>query len=161
MGDDFYVGSEDGVAVGVVVVEVGVDYGADGLRRQEFDVFDERAGGGGRRAVVDEQDVVIVDDDYIVAAEAAGGVVDSFGFFFELIDFALGDRVFDVVFEARELFGEHGVHGGGPHRHACGLIANYRVRDCQFGSGFGGGELDGHAAGYGLGLQRAEAADEH
>jgi len=32
VGDDFDVGAEDGVAVGVVVMEVGVDDCADGLR---------------------------------------------------------------------------------------------------------------------------------
>ena len=92
VGDDLDLRPENGVAVGVVKVEVSVDHPADGFVGDQLQVLQEGSRSSGSCPGVHEEDVAIPDKDGVIAASrhrACGSrVVDAVRDLLEAINLA-------------------------------------------------------------------------
>jgi hypothetical protein len=90
VSDDFHIRSEDGVAIGVIVMKMRVDHPSDRLVRDAFHILEQRPCGSGRGPVINQHHVTIVDDYGMVSSgrhrTAGSGIVNSIRDFLELIN---------------------------------------------------------------------------
>lgn len=85
--DYLHLGTEDGVAIGVIEVPMGIDNKAYRQRSQQLDVVHECACGRRCVAGIHDNDIGFIDYDDVVAADTiTGGVIDSVGYSLELVD---------------------------------------------------------------------------
>ena len=95
--DDVRLARVDLVAVRVVVVKMRVDDVANGLRREQLQILDERTCRGRACAGVDDEHVATADDRHVVAAgdhrTGRGRVIHAVGDPFELVRLAGRDRI--------------------------------------------------------------------